>query len=99
MARRKIRPIGILACVAVFLLFQLLRKGGSEVFTFDSLPPYTDDGKYVKKPNPPPIPWTQPPPPPPEWGESQHRENTPKEEKPAAKNDDQKVVAKPKTPP
>jgi len=102
MARRKIRPIGILACVAVFLLFQLLRKGGSEVFTFDSLPPYTDDGKYVKKEPPSQIPWTQPPPPPPEWGQSRHREGTPKQEKPAAKVEDKpekQSVAKPKPPP
>src|SRR5579859_1699364 len=99
MARRKIRPIGILACVAVFLLFQLFRKGGSEVFTFDSLPPYTDDGKYVKKPNPPPMPWTQPPPPPPAWGQSRNRQDALKDQKPAGKKEDGPVVAKPKTPP
>lgn len=99
MARRKIRPIGILACVAVFLLFQLFRKGGSEVFTFDSLPPYTDDSKYVKKPNPPSIPWTQPPPPPPEWGQSRQPKGGAKEEKPAAKKENEPVVAKPNTPP
>jgi len=99
MARRKIRPIGILACVAVFLLFQLLRKGGSEVFTFDSLPPYTDDGKYVKKTPPPSVPWTQPPPPPPEWGQSRHSEGSPKQDKAPSKNYDKQTVPKPKPPP
>lgn len=68
MIRRKLRPIGIFACVLVFLLFRYLRRGEREVFTFDSLPPYTDTDEYVKKPKPPPIPWKEPPPPPPDWG-------------------------------
>lgn len=82
MVRRKIRPLGVLACIVVFVLFQFLRKGGREVFTFDSLPPYTDTDDYVKKPVPPPVHWTDPPPPPPEWGNRQsghegNRDQTP----------------------
>src|SRR5579862_5010594 len=72
MARRKFRPLVVMAIVGVFLLFQLFRGGGREVFTFDSLPPYTDNENYVKKPVPPTIPWTEPPPPPPEWGQSRN---------------------------
>jgi hypothetical protein len=76
MARRKIRPLGVLAVIAVFAFIQLLRKGSPEVFTFDSYPPYTDDGKYVKKPTPTPMPWSKPPPPPPEWVQQrQHQQN------------------------
>ena len=67
MARRKIRPLIVLSFVGVFLLFQFFRRGGREVFTFDPLPPYTDNERYVKKPLPPVMPWTEPPPPPPEW--------------------------------
>jgi mannosyl-oligosaccharide alpha-1,2-mannosidase len=69
MARRKIRPLAIATCIAVFLVFSFLRKGGQEVFTFDSLPPYTDANDYVKKPTPIPLPIQEPPPPPPEWGQ------------------------------
>jgi mannosyl-oligosaccharide alpha-1,2-mannosidase len=76
MARRKIRPLGVLAVIAVFAFIQLLRKGSPEVFTFDSYSPYTDDGKYVKKPTPTPMPWSKPPPPPPEWVQQrQHQQN------------------------
>src|SRR5579859_8253957 len=73
MARRKLRPLGILAILSVILVFHLLRKSGKEVFTFDTLPPYTDTDYYVKKPTPAPIPWTAPPPPPPDWPRQQHR--------------------------
>ena len=45
-----------------------MRRGGHEVFTFDSLPPYTDTEHYVRKPNPGPQSVPDPPPPPPEWG-------------------------------
>ena len=74
MARRKIRPLGIAACITVVLLFSFLRRGGREVFTFDSLPPYTDTDYYVKKPTPAPVPATDPPPPPPGWGRQPARE-------------------------
>jgi mannosyl-oligosaccharide alpha-1,2-mannosidase len=76
MARRKIRPLGVLAVIAVFAFIQLLRKGSPEVFTFDSNPPYTDNGKYIKKPTPTPMPWSKPPPPPAEWVQQrQHQQN------------------------
>ena len=71
MVRRKIRPLGIVAVIAVFLLYQFVRRGGHEVFTFDSLPPYTDTEHYVRKPNLGPQSVPDPPPPPPEWGRPQ----------------------------
>jgi mannosyl-oligosaccharide alpha-1,2-mannosidase len=67
MIRRKIRPLSVLAFVAVLLLFQFLRRGGKEVFMLDTLPPYTDTDDYVKKPVPPKVPNTLPPPPPADW--------------------------------
>jgi mannosyl-oligosaccharide alpha-1,2-mannosidase len=67
MARRKIRLLIILAFIAVFLLFHFLRGGNREVFTFETLPPYTDNEHYVKKPIPQVIPGPEPPPPPPDW--------------------------------
>jgi mannosyl-oligosaccharide alpha-1,2-mannosidase len=68
MIRRKARPLAIFAAVLVFLLFQFVRNGGTEVFTFDSLPPYTDTDTYIKKPTPVPVMPQEPPPPPPDWG-------------------------------
>jgi mannosyl-oligosaccharide alpha-1,2-mannosidase len=67
MARRKIRPLGVIAFCTVLLLFQLLRKGGKEVFTFDTLPEYTDTEGYVKKPVPQGVQVSLPPPPPADW--------------------------------
>jgi len=72
MARRKARPLVVVAFITVFLLFTLFRGRERELFTFDSLPPYTDNEHYVKKPEPPKMPWTEPPPPPPEWGQSRN---------------------------
>ena len=86
MVRRKIRPLGVFACIVVFLLFQFLRKGGREVFTFDSLPPYTDTDDYVKKPVPQAAPWTEPPPPPPEWGNRQSGHEGNHDQKPVTQN-------------
>jgi mannosyl-oligosaccharide alpha-1,2-mannosidase len=79
MVRRKIRPLGIVAVIAVFLLYQFVRRGGREVFTFGSLPPYTDTEHYVKKPTPEAHVVPDPPPPPPEWGRTnpQQHDRTP----------------------
>ena len=71
MVRRKVRPLAVVAVIAVFLLYQFVRTGGHEVFTFDSLPPYTDTEHYVRKPNPVPQAVPDPPPPPREWGQPQ----------------------------
>ena len=68
MIRRKVRPLAAFSAIVVFLLFQFLRNSGTEVFMFDSLPPYTDTDTYVKKPTPIPAVPQEPPPPPPDWG-------------------------------
>jgi len=67
MIRRKVRPLAAFAAIAVFLLFHFLRNSGTEIFTFDSLPPYTDTDTYVKKPTPIPVAPQEPPPPPLNW--------------------------------
>lgn len=70
MIRRKARPLAVSAAVLLFLLFQFVRNGGTEVFTFDALPPYTDTDTYLKKPTPVPVMPQEPPPPPPDWDTS-----------------------------
>jgi hypothetical protein len=77
MIRRKVRPLVVFAAVAVFLVFQFIRNVGTEVFTFDSLPPYTDTDTYVKKPTPIPIIPQEPPPPPPDWGHAPEHDEPP----------------------
>ena len=86
MIRRKVRPLGIAACIAIFLLFQFLRRGGGEVFTFDNtgLPPYTDDGKYARKPVPEAAPVSLPPPPPQDWAIQPSEHDTIPQAQPAA---------------
>src|SRR5271154_2921563 len=81
MVRRKVRPLAVVAVIAVFLLYQFVRKGGHEVFTFDSLPPYTDTEHYVRKPNPAPLPVPDPPPPPPNWGRTQPQQPQPQHDR------------------